>query len=527
MNTARRSRNRTTWERHSRPGDFPWSVRGRPFPVPEGRRRRLAGGKSAPADAAPGNRAACLRAPAGHRRNWSGMLADHWLLIRSEPTSRGGDAPGRPPPKLLRCPAGAWPVRRGNRGPRPLARACPRLISCGVPPGRKAKRSGQFFGGRPAARTAAKSSRRARISPCCGTEKTKLGLRDLGSLIGDFWRDCQHSFVPALQLRKNSRATSTASPTRRQFLPANSPAPNSPAQFGHAPARLRPKPRGFFPERGCGCGAPAAAGWPHATPLIPTAACEVSASRPSRWPAAVRLRGLAPGSFPLCVLSDLCGVPLRAPTIGAFPENTAEIGKNAERGRAAARAPCTHCDGRPSYTPHPCRSPSALVAAPPPCTTALQNPRAPRGIFPERGCVLGAPAAARWPQGTRPNPTVACAGSGPLRLVLGGHSRAPWVAAAPLCTTTLQNPRALRGFSPERGCVRGAPAAAGWRQGTAPIPTGASEDSGPLRLVLGGHSRAPWVAAPPLCVDRISVVHQNRLDGIVAVSRPGIAVVRR
>ena len=73
-----------------------------------------------------------------------------------------------------------------------------------------------------------------------------------------------------------------------------------------------------------------------------------------------------------------------------------------------------------------------------------------------------------------------------------------------LCTTTLQNPRVPRGFFPERGGVRGTPAAAGCPQGTPQTPTGAGEVSGPLRLVLGGHSRAPWVAAPPLCVQRAS-----------------------
>ena len=45
---------------------------------------------------------------------------------------------GRRHEKLLRCPAGAWPFLCVNRGPRPLARSCPRLISCGVPPGRSA-----------------------------------------------------------------------------------------------------------------------------------------------------------------------------------------------------------------------------------------------------------------------------------------------------------------------------------------------------------------------------------------------------
>ena len=136
-NTEQRSRNRSSLERHARAGGFPWSVRGRPVPVPEGRRRRLAGGKSAPTDAAPGNRAEWLRAPAGHRRNsprcWpitGGPICPRRRVVAE--LRRGGRLQ-----KLLRCPSGAWPVRRDNRGPRPLARACPRLISCGVPPGRR------------------------------------------------------------------------------------------------------------------------------------------------------------------------------------------------------------------------------------------------------------------------------------------------------------------------------------------------------------------------------------------------------
>ena len=132
---------------------FPVSKGGRTFAVPEGRRRRLAGGKSAAADAAPGNRGEWLRAPAGHRRN--GRNAGHSVALLGSgvgcPTCGGRQAVAETPrawrrQKLLRCPAGAGLVRRGNRGPRPLARACPRLISCGVPPGRGANRRRQFFG---------------------------------------------------------------------------------------------------------------------------------------------------------------------------------------------------------------------------------------------------------------------------------------------------------------------------------------------------------------------------------------------
>ena len=103
-------------------------------------------------------------------------------------------------PKFLRCPAGAWPVRRANRGRRPLARACPRLISCGVPPGRTARRWRQLFGGRLAARAAVKSSRHTRILQGCSTEKTKDSPADIGSLIGDFWDRRRPSFFSVLQL---------------------------------------------------------------------------------------------------------------------------------------------------------------------------------------------------------------------------------------------------------------------------------------------------------------------------------------
>ena len=98
-------------------------TRGRPVPVPEGRRRKLAGGKSAPADAAPGNRAGWLHAPAGHRRKWpeatsgGGHAAGYtlpkissmprWGMVRS--AVQPGAAPagaGLPPANFLRSPSG-------------------------------------------------------------------------------------------------------------------------------------------------------------------------------------------------------------------------------------------------------------------------------------------------------------------------------------------------------------------------------------------------------------------------------------
>ena len=166
---ARERRNiLTTSARRTRCG------RGRPVPVPEGRRRKLAGGKAAPADAAPGNRAAWLRAPTGHRRKWP------------EATRGGGNVAGRTPPKTSSMPRRGMDHLAAQPGAAPATRACPRLISCGVPPGRRAKRWRHLFGRRLAARAAAKFSRRARILQSCSTEKAKVSLADIGSLIGDF-----------------------------------------------------------------------------------------------------------------------------------------------------------------------------------------------------------------------------------------------------------------------------------------------------------------------------------------------------
>ena len=175
------------------------------------------------------------------------------------------------------------------------------------------------------------------------------------------------------------------------------------------------------------------------------------------------------------------------------------------------------------------------------CTATLENPRVPRGFhchsndhpdplptphfpflcpkfpcqarpcsraYPSRAATQSTPVS---PRQQRVHRAQVVGHSHPgipaSRAATGDRSHSAAVTALPLCTTTLQNPRAPRGFSLERGCVRGAPAAAAGSQGTARISPVACGDSGPLRLVLGGHSRAPWVAAPPPWVHRFSVVH--------------------
>ena len=175
------------------------------------------------------------------------------------------------------------------------------------------------------------------------TEKTKSPLLARQSLIGDFL----HATPPLVFL-----CTTTLQNPR---APRGSYG-RTDGQFSSPP--FRPFPF-LCPKFSC-----------------PTRPClRTAASCPTRWASAVRVWGISLGSFPLCVLSDLCGVPLRAPTTGAFPENTAAIGKNAERERAEARTPRahwarTHCGD--------CRSFASTLAA----------PRAPRWLRPRRSVFI-------------------------------------------------------------------------------------------------------------------------------------------
>ncbi len=83
------------------------------------------------------------------------------------------------------------------------------------------------------------------------------------------------------------------------------------------------------------------------------------------------------------------------------------------------------------------------------------------------------------------------------RQILAGEFRAKeWEMTswrrADLAVRARQHPRGAR-------CARGAPVVAGWPHGKRLISSGAHDVSGLLRLVLGGHIRDPWAAAPPLC----------------------------
>ena len=167
------------------------------------------------------------------------------------------------------------------------------------------------------------------------TEKTKSPLLARQSLIGDFL----HATPPLVFL-----CTTTLQNPRA--------------------------PRGFYGRTDGQFSSPPFRPFPFLCPKFscPTRPCSrTAASCPTRWASAVRVWGISLGSFPLCVLSDLCGVPLRATTIGAFPENTAVIGRNAERERTEARTAYSF-RRLAEFCIQPCRpTRSALVAAPPPC----------------------------------------------------------------------------------------------------------------------------------------------------------------
>ena len=113
--------------------------------VPEGHRRKLAGGKNAPAGAAPGCRAE--RAMPRRGIEEISRAVGHAASLQPfggsrpagdqfpEPSTAIGPQNCRPISSMPRWGTGATP--QGGRGLRPLPRTCPRLISAGVPPGRK------------------------------------------------------------------------------------------------------------------------------------------------------------------------------------------------------------------------------------------------------------------------------------------------------------------------------------------------------------------------------------------------------
>ena len=108
---------------------------------PEGRRRRLAGGKPAPAGAAPGGHAerAMPQRGIGEVFGVGPPTASPPPLVASGRWSRqrSSGIPGH----FFDAPLGHGAARDGFRGRRPLPRTCPRLISSGIPPGRNTVRS--------------------------------------------------------------------------------------------------------------------------------------------------------------------------------------------------------------------------------------------------------------------------------------------------------------------------------------------------------------------------------------------------
>ena len=105
--------------------------------VPEGRRRKLAGGKLASAGAAPG----CPARRAMPRRGIEEVSGVAHAAAFPPPLVAAEQSDRQRATSLPGCffdaPLGQGGTRHGFRGRRPLARTCPRLISSGVPPGRE------------------------------------------------------------------------------------------------------------------------------------------------------------------------------------------------------------------------------------------------------------------------------------------------------------------------------------------------------------------------------------------------------
>ena len=104
--------------------------------VPEGRRRKLAGGKPARAGAAPGCHARRAMPQRGiGERFWIGHPHPSPPPLVASDRSNCERLAGIPD-YFFEAPLGHRATHHGFRGRRPLARTCPRLISSGVPPGR-------------------------------------------------------------------------------------------------------------------------------------------------------------------------------------------------------------------------------------------------------------------------------------------------------------------------------------------------------------------------------------------------------
>ena len=166
----------------------------------------------------------------------------------------------------------------------------------------------------------------------------------------------------------------------------------------------------------------------------------------------------------------------------------------------------------------PCGQPATTGApraqrAPRGCCRARTARSARRQLVISHSFALNSPAKiGRAPARLRPAPPTksrlslrASSGyAGGSRTILS--SRAPWGAAQPLCTTTLQCPRAPRGF-------RSAAFMPLQR-----VRCGDARTRDDVRTVKRRERRAPWAAAPPHRVHRVSAIPPNRLNRIATAN---------
>ena len=146
--------------------------------VPEGSRRRLAGGKAAPAGAAPGCHGKCAMPQRG-----IGEVFFGGRLVAARPPHVASGSPGRwrsagIPRLFFDAPLGHRATQHRFRGRRPLARTCPRLISSGVPPGLE-----------PGGHASPERNQRRGIRPQLSQEdqESVAGLQEVGSQTGSRW----------------------------------------------------------------------------------------------------------------------------------------------------------------------------------------------------------------------------------------------------------------------------------------------------------------------------------------------------
>ncbi len=155
---------------------------------------------------------------------------------------------GDTPQKTSSMPRWGMARSAAQPGAAPAARTCPRLISCGVPPGRRAERWRRFFEGRLVTRAAAKSLSAARIFPgerlCARSiSRRRFAARDVSDFSG-CWRGFGAAAAGPRRTQPRSVGRVTPNPPCRATCPASARPGSDAARVSGARGRRRYGPRG-------------------------------------------------------------------------------------------------------------------------------------------------------------------------------------------------------------------------------------------------------------------------------------------